>query len=532
MDRWYLTIIAGIVCGVSFLTPFWYGAVIGTTIFLYVLYTSPSRAMLLSGIFASIVQGSAYAGLYFDTIPLPWLPEAPILLHSIYIGAAWIFTTTFATLPFLTWGYCYSRMRLDSLLVKLAFIPPSWICTEWLSAQSISLGTHAGVYSFPAISSSVGFLGNQLADSPLLLQLASLGGIYILSFLILVTAVFFSQLYLSYGARSYKTTLPAGIFLLFLFVSTYATFAPVISGEALPITLITTYTPSVFKITARERAQADSRILDDILAHQGSTILLPEATEFLKRNRELLKEKVSSRTGSDTIVIDSESTRWGSTRTRRAEYLNVTQQTSSYTNKVFLVPFGEYMPDIVRTTTSFFNSDFLAAAEKDRVYVPGNHRLLGRAAAPISLRMCNEIVSTDLYRQDTLDGATVLFNVAAHSWYHDSYRVERQILRAAKIRAVENHRYLALANSGAPSFALDWFGQIVAKSSWHSETPISVTIQTASTITPYVRFGSVTVLILSLPIGFLFFTRLSFSQPRTHFRKIFVYRFRKRLDSF
>lgn len=504
VQRTRLTTLAGFICGLSFLTPLWFGALAGMSLFFYVLFSGSRNAVIQTTIFAIIVQGFAYAALYFDTIPLPWLTEVPIIWHVAYISIAWVFTVLLATLPFVAWGYAYAHLSPTRFAYKLTIIPWSWMCAEWLSSQTIALGMRDTNYSFPATSSTIGYIGNQLADSPLFLQFASLGSVYILTLLTAAIAVLLSHTYLRHGIRSYKTLLPIVLCVGGIIASSFATFtAP--TGTYVPITLITTYTPSVFTITPQERAGADERIMQSIVGHQGSIVILPEATEFLKRNRDTLLKRISpDATADHTVIVDSESVLWGSTRTRRAEYFDVSEKRSVFTSKEFFVPFGEYMPNVIESFASIVAPHFLASVGKDRIYVPGKSNLIettrGIAA---SLRMCNEIVSADLYRRDALEGADVLFNVASHSWYHGSEKVERQILRAAKIRAVENHRYLALSNSSAPSFALDWFGQEIIKTPWHSEIPIVANVQTSEYITFYTRYGTFVLILFGILSLFL-----------------------------
>ncbi len=496
---------AGVITGLSFLTPFWFLSFIGVAFLLLQQPSERTGATIDTLLFAGVVQGTAYFSMYFDAIPLPWVQGVSIFGHIGYVGAAWLYTTLLGTVPFGVWGVLLSNQNLRQ--IRLITLPAAWVLTEWTSAYFISLGTE-GLFR-PQALSTVGFLGNQLADVPLLLQFSKIGGISFLSFIVIFLSVVCARTFEKYGSSRQRFACSIGAGLLIL-AGSCIPIPNSPSGAPLSVSLITTYTPPVFSITPEERREEDAHISEEIRTTGADIVVLPEATEYVKRNRSVLEQNASS----TALILDSESVREGRGRIRRGEYFDAGLGASLYTEKEYLVPFGEYMPRTAQLVGSLFAPRFFESARKDRVYIPGTSSLFRtKEGVAISWRMCNEVVSSELYRNDTLKGAHALFNSAAHSWYHESFRVERQILRAAKIRAAENHRYLALANSGAPSFVVDWYGQVVSHAAWNSTESLEVPVYTSNVVTPFTRIGSDVFFVPALILMWsLWFSRPSHSR--------------------
>jgi len=123
-------------------------------------------------------------------------------------------------------------------------------------------------------------------------------------------------------------------------------------------------------------------------------------------------------------------------------------------DKVHLVPFGEYVP--FRQFLGFAGGltkevgDFTSGAT--RVPLQAGDEKLG-------IFICYESIFPDEVRQFAKSGAQVLVNISNDGWYGDS-GAYAQHLKQARMRAIENDRWLLRATNTGVTAAIDPFGRI------------------------------------------------------------------------
>jgi apolipoprotein N-acyltransferase len=125
-------------------------------------------------------------------------------------------------------------------------------------------------------------------------------------------------------------------------------------------------------------------------------------------------------------------------------------------DKAHLVPFGEYVP--FRQLFSFAD----ALTKEVGTFTPGRSREPLRAGnARLGVFICYESVFPDEVRQFAAHGAQVLVNISNDGWYGDS-GAWAQHLQQARMRAVENSRWLLRATDTGMTAAIDPLGRVVA----------------------------------------------------------------------
>ena len=125
-------------------------------------------------------------------------------------------------------------------------------------------------------------------------------------------------------------------------------------------------------------------------------------------------------------------------------------------DKVHLVPFGEYVP--FHTLLSFADSltQQIGAFERGSSRNPllaGNARL--------GIFICYEDVFPDEIRQFANNGAQLLVNISNDGWYGDS-GAWAQHIQQARMRAIENNRWLLRDTNTGKTAAIDPLGRVVA----------------------------------------------------------------------
>lgn len=126
-------------------------------------------------------------------------------------------------------------------------------------------------------------------------------------------------------------------------------------------------------------------------------------------------------------------------------------------DKIRLVPFGEYVP--LRRWLTFAGK--LTADIGD--FTPGAEYSVGQLPdGTFAVFICYEAVFPDEVRQFTLNGAELLINVSNDGWFGRS-GAPSQHLMMARVRAVENRRWLLRDTNNGYTVSVDPYGRIAAE---------------------------------------------------------------------
>ena len=152
-------------------------------------------------------------------------------------------------------------------------------------------------------------------------------------------------------------------------------------------------------------------------------------------------------------------------------------------DKNHLVPFGEYVP---------FKRVFgFAGGLTQQVgdFLPGKSRApLAAGGSELGVFICYESIFPNEIRQFVANGAQVLVNVSNDGWYGDS-GAYAQHLRQARMRAVENARWLLRATNTGVTAAIDPYGRIVESAPRKMRTALEANYALSNVTTFYTRHG-------------------------------------------
>jgi apolipoprotein N-acyltransferase len=124
-------------------------------------------------------------------------------------------------------------------------------------------------------------------------------------------------------------------------------------------------------------------------------------------------------------------------------------------DKIHLVPFGEYvpwwaLPGLVHKITSEIGN-----------FVPGtSYTVAPSPGGGFGVFICYEAIIPQLARRLVAAGANVLVNISNDAWYGDS-AAAYQHLEMARLRAIENHRYLLRATNNGLTTLIDPYGRVL-----------------------------------------------------------------------
>jgi apolipoprotein N-acyltransferase len=152
-------------------------------------------------------------------------------------------------------------------------------------------------------------------------------------------------------------------------------------------------------------------------------------------------------------------------------------------DKVHLVPFGEYVP--FKQIFSFAGGLTKEVGDFSR----GTSRApLDAGGTKLGVFICYESIFPDEVRQFASHGAQVLVNISNDGWYGDS-GAYAQHLKQSRMRAVENNRWLLLDTNTGVTAAIDPNGRIVASAPRKTRTALRAPYALSNSTTFYTRHG-------------------------------------------
>jgi apolipoprotein N-acyltransferase len=152
-------------------------------------------------------------------------------------------------------------------------------------------------------------------------------------------------------------------------------------------------------------------------------------------------------------------------------------------DKVHLVPFGEYVP----FKRIFGFAGGLTKEVGD--FAPGTSRApLEAGSSRLGVFICYESIFPGEIRQLAANGAEVFINISNDGWYGDS-GAYAQHLKQARMRAVENARWLLRATNTGVTAAIDPYGRVVSTMPRKLRAVLEAHYRLSDRITVYTRHG-------------------------------------------
>jgi apolipoprotein N-acyltransferase len=468
-----LMVVAGALLTLSF-APFdlWPAGILGCALFGYFLSSCSARVAAWRGwLFGAGLFGSGASWVYVS-IHVYGAASVPLAAFLTVLFCAGL-----ALLPAL-FAWCYARWVRGLPAGMLLGFPALWVLFEWLRSWLLT--------GFPWL-----YLGYAHIDS-WLGGWAPVVGVYGLSFATALTA---SCLFLAWrGRRPAAIVVYSGIVLTAwgggLVLRPIEWVAP---ASELPLS-VAIYQPNIPLEIKWNRSAYPAilrqyrRALEPQLSHD--IILWPESAipRIYRDARDFLDPVAARAARSDSTLITGIPT-----RDAAGAYHNsiiALGQGSGVYHKQRLVPFGEYVPleTWLRGLIAFFDlpmSDFSRGPADQRPLRAGSHR-----AAPF---ICYEIVYPDLVARGARD-AELLITISNDTWFGASIG-PLQHLQMARMRALENGRYLLRGTNNGVSAIIDHRGQVVTRSEQFLETTLVGDAQVMLGHTPFTSFGALPVVV-------------------------------------
>jgi len=341
-------------------------------------------------------------------------------------------------------------------------------------------------------------LGTVQVDNVPLARIAKFTGVYGLSFEIMLVNAAFAAASLIHRDRR-RTMLVAAILAGVILQGTRWVTPPsepadrlaVLVQENVPILDSSQWTPQYFDSTLRELSEISLRARQQQGASSSPGLVVwPESPAPFFVNDANFRNAVSEiarRTNAYVITgslgtVNSPGQQPG-TLYNSAALIGPDGAWMARYDKIHLVPFGEYVPF----------KQFLFFAEKltrevgefgrgtsRQPFNVGNYR--------IGTFICYESVFPDEVRQFARNGADVFVNISNDEWYGESGAFGQHLLQA-RMRAVENSRWLLRSTNTGVTASIDPDGRIVARAPRNLRTALQAPFGLVRDTTFYTRHG-------------------------------------------
>jgi apolipoprotein N-acyltransferase len=438
--------------------------------------------------FSAFQQGFG-AGMVFFLGLLYWLLHAMTVYgHLSFLFSICLLMLLIIYLAFYLGVFCYLIVRLE--LFECVFFPwltgMLWVALEYLRGHLLT-----------------GFPWEHLGDSQYrwlsFIQGADIGGVYLLSFLIMTAN---ACLFLCLEKKNKTAFFNAAFFLgLFLALLSYGHYklrfweTKIKHLPHLKIALIQgnideskKWDPAFQTATLKTYAELSLKAAaqkPDLLVWPETALpfYFQQPSPFREFVLNLVKQiNVPLLTGSPAYEITSQKVKYFN----RAYFINKKGRVVDYYDKVHLVPFGEYVP--CRCLLKFLPA--IAAQQGD--FFPGNclKPLILKKKIPFGVLICFEGIFSEISRQLVQKEASFLVNITNDAWFGRT-SAPYQHFSMLVLRAVENRRGIArCANTGFSAFILPT-GKITQRSELFKPEVLIGTLPLVEEKTFYMLHGDI-----------------------------------------
>jgi apolipoprotein N-acyltransferase len=339
-------------------------------------------------------------------------------------------------------------------------------------------------------------LGYALIPHPTLIQTADLGGIYLLSFAVILVNAAVAEIILAerehVRVAVRVAALPAALLTASVVYGEYRMRHMPTGAAPLRVTVVQGNNDlgiqwreefygaglDLYQRMSRESAQAFKPDLF-VWPESALTFFLAYEPAYLAAIANLLRP-----IGADLIVGTPHHEDNGARFYNSASYVTADGRLTSRYDKNHLLPFAEYFP---LRFIGLLRRNF----ERVRYFTPGDgHTLLQTRAGPAAVVICFEAIFPEIVRAQTTSGATVLFNLSNDVWLGRGVG-QAQHLAMVVLRAVENRLWVVRATTTGMSAIVDPVGRVRTQSGLNQTAVLNGTIAPLQVATFYKTFGDV-----------------------------------------
>ncbi len=342
-------------------------------------------------------------------------------------------------------------------------------------------------------------LGGAQVDNIPFARISQVTGVYGLSFAVMLVNCAFVAALLLQGRRRKNLLISTIAAAVALQIGVFARPAPfaatrqaVLLQPNIPVLNASDWTPQFFDNTIGQMARLSVDTAGKRPSDDPGLIVWPEtpAPFFVGEQKFQLWVATIARSTNSYVVVGTIGEAEGSNPQEPLIYnsaliVDANGHNVGRYDKIHLVPFGEYIP--FRRLLFFASKltrevgEFARGTERKAFEVDG---------ARVGVFICYESIFPNEVRQFAANGAQVFINISNDGWYGET-GAPFQHLQMARMRAIENHRWMLLDTNNGVTSAIDPYGRPVKKLPRNTLTAMSAPFSPVTETTLYTTFGDV-----------------------------------------
>lgn len=441
------------------------------------------------------------AGISYNALLIYWIPCVPAHYGNLSIGLSLVIYIIFVLFLSLFWAlfsFLCSKIAISFQKSIFFLVPFLWISFEYILTYLLT--------GFPW-----GLLGYSQYKNIYLIQLASITGVYGISFVL----VFFQSMFLFSIIHRKRSPFFIALMLIgtihiggFIYLKQHTPVDKHFSASVIQGNVSSDiYWDRIPIEKTRDIFDQHLSLTQQAIYRGARLIIWPEFSvplcfscpygiyqEFKDSLYQFVLQTHSTLLiGTNEKEMSPEGVRYYNTALCLTPSLSITTY-----YKMHLVPFGEYTP--YKKVFSFIEKVTHAIGD----ITPGTRYTLhdfdgNLFASPI----CYEIIFPNLVRKFVKNGASFLVTITNDGWYGRS-SAPYQHFAIAVFRSVENRRYLLRAATTGISAIIDPHGRILSQTKLETQAFLTGDISPIKSMTFYTKYGDI-ISFIGLTLSAIFF---------------------------
>jgi len=420
--------------------------------------TSPKKGAILGGLYAAPFMAGSLLW-WFGSFPLTSSGISAPITSAVLLTITWVIVSATLTLSSVSFGALFVALK-KNILGDIVLLACLWTLSEILRAAAFFILT-LSPEALLGPHWTFGYSGYILSGSPLLLQLSSFGGVYLLGFVFALLGGALVYIPLSISKRLLLVPI--------LFILLYISFptSKTLEEPTLRVAALKTTETSYFSsqnIDRRARLDRINELIEKVSEVHLNTdlIVTPEDSRFIALQSDVQLQNIQLH---NAYILDSSRVQLPREKaySKMMTYSHNEGVSAQYAKRL-LVPESEYLSYAYTSLLRLFGLD-------DKVQNFSNVKAYGAGPAyepthagkdlPIAASLCSEIYSPHIQQKLAKDTG-LLINMGSHSRLQGSDILFNQVLAMSKVRAAENGKYLVRATNFDDSFVVSNTGKVVA----------------------------------------------------------------------
>jgi apolipoprotein N-acyltransferase len=333
-------------------------------------------------------------------------------------------------------------------------------------------------------------LGYALVPYPSLAQVADLGGVYALSFVLALVGALVAE---ATVRRRVRPLVAAGLVVAAVWAYGSARLSvPLPTEPAVPVMVVQGNSDlgsawrqefygqgleAYLRLTMTGAAKTRPRLV--VWPESAVTFFLEDEAAYRRAIARVLE-----RQGADLIVGGPRKEGGEARFFNSAFYMTPDGRIEGRYDKVHLLPFAEYFP---LRTIQFLRRRF----ERVRYFTAADEPApLRTRFGDVATLICFEAIFPEVVRRQTAAGASLMVNLSNDGWFGPSAGADQHVLMVA-LRAVESRLWVVRATTTGVSAVIDPYGRITTHAPVFTAATIDERVVPMQVTTPYERVGDV-----------------------------------------